>query len=485
MRRFLPTDHPNLFLPDWSRGAAFTAAAVLLSGCATIPDAASHAALPKPETLAASRSFAAPAADWPADAWWRAYADPQLDALMGEALAASPDLAVAEARLTKAEALADQARSALAPQLQLTGQVTAVKQSYNNGFPAAFVPKGYKNSARGALEAGYDLDLFGRNRAVLAAGLGEADAARADRAQARLTLTTALAAAYADLAQLYADRDAARDAQRIREDSARLIAQRAANGLENQGAAARAESGAAAARAQAAALDEAIALAGHRIAALTGAGPDRGLSISRPAVRLRSGFGLPADARASLLGRRPDVTAARLRVEAAAQRVKAARADFYPDVRLSAYLGRQSLGLDLFTKGGSVIGGVGPALNLPIFEGGRLRAAYRGADADYAQAVAAYQGALVRALNEVADAATSASALETRLAESRAALAGSQRAYDVALARYKGGLAAYLDVLSAEDALIANRRAVADLETRAFALDVALTRALGGGFTAA
>ena len=85
MRRFLPTDHPNLFLPDWSRGAACTAAAVLLSGCATIPDAASHAALPMPETLAASRSFAAPAADWPADAWWRAYADPQLDALMGEA----------------------------------------------------------------------------------------------------------------------------------------------------------------------------------------------------------------------------------------------------------------------------------------------------------------------------------------------------------------------------------------------------------------
>lgn len=467
------------------RGAAVAAAAALLTACAAIPDLPPGASLPAPDSLAASQTFAAPASDWPADAWWRAYGDPQLDALIGEALAGSPDLAAAEARARKADALAGQACSALLPQLELNAQLQSMKQSYNNGFPAEFVPHGYKDSARATIDFGYGLDLFGKNRASLAAGLGEADAARADLAAARLTLSTEVASAYADLAQLYADRDAALDALRIRTDSARLIAERADNGLENQGAVARAEAGAASARAEAAALDEALDLTRNRLAALVGAGPDRGRAVDRPQVQALKAFGLPQDLRASLIGRRPDVTAARLRAEAAAQRIKVAKAAFYPDIQLSAYLGRQSLGLDLFTKGGSVIGGVGPALNLPIFEAGRLRSAYRGAGADYDAAAAAYQGALVQALQEVADVAVSTRALETRLTESRAALAGTQRAYDVALARYKGGLATYLDVLSAEDALIASRRAVADLETRAFSLDVALTRALGGGFATA
>ncbi|MFN3524142.1 MAG: efflux transporter outer membrane subunit [Phenylobacterium sp.] len=467
------------------RSAAMAAAAALLSGCATVPDLPQGAALPAPESLAASRSFSAADADWPADAWWRAYGDPQLDALIGEALAGSPDLASAEARVRKAEALAGQARAALLPSLTLNGQVQSMKQSYNNGFPAAFVPHGYKDSTRATVDFAYEFDFFGKNRASLAAALGEADAARADQAAARLTLSTAVAGAYADLAQLYADQDAALDARRIREASAGLIAERAQNGLENQGAVAQAQAGAASARAEAAAIAESIDLTRNRIAALMGAGPDRGLAIQRPPAATLKAFGLPDDLRANLLGRRPDVTAARLRAEAAAQRVKAAKADFYPDVQLAAYLGRQSLGLDLFTKGGSVIGAVGPALSLPIFEGGRLRAAYRGADADYDAAVAAYQGTIVQALQDVADVAVSAKALETRLSESRAALDSAQRAYDVALARYKGGLATYLDVLTAEDALIANRRAVADLETRAFSLDVALARALGGGFAAA
>lgn len=470
------------FLLPMRRGAAVSAAAALLAGCAAIPTLPASPALPAAGTLAASQSFAAPVSDWPADAWWRAYGDDQLDALITQALADSPDMAAAEARVRKADALAGQARAALLPSLELNGQVQSVKQSYNNGFPAAFVPKGYKDSTRATVDFGYEFDFFGKNRAALKAGLGEAEAARADQAAARLTLSTAVAAAYADLAQLYADRDATLDAQRIREASAKLISERADNGLENQGAVARAEAGAASARADAAAIEESIGLTRNRIAALVGAGPDRGLTLQRPAVTELKAFGLPSDVRANLLGRRPDVTAARLRAEAAAQRIKVAKADFYPNIQLAAYLGRQSLGMDLFAKGGSVIGGVGPAFSLPIFEGGRLRSAYRGAGADYDAAVAAYQGTIVQALQDVADVAVSAKALETRLSESRSALDSAQRAYDVALSRYKGGLATYLDVLTAEDALIANRRAVADLETRAFSLDVALTRALGGGF---
>ena len=145
----------------------------------------------------------------------------------------------------------------------------------------------------------------------------------------------------------------------------------------------------------------------------------------------------------------------------------------------------QALGLDWLTRSGSDQGSIGPAVSLPIFDGGRLQGAYRGSRAEYDLAVASYDAVLVRALQETADAAASARALGGRLTASRQALAASRQAYDLAEARYRGGLMSYLDVLAAEDALIANRRAVADLESRAFSLDVALVKALGGGFRAA
>jgi outer membrane protein TolC len=176
--------------------------------------------------------------------------------------------------------------------------------------------------------------------------------------------------------------------------------------------------------------------------------------------------------------------AARLAAEAAGHRIKAAKADFYPNVNLVGFVGVQSLGLDMLAKSGSSLGAVGPAVSLPIFSGGRLEGAYRGARADYDAAVAAYDATLVQALRDVADAAVSSRALDARLAKSREAVAASQAAYDLSRDRYGRGLGTYLDVLAAEDALIADHRTLADLEIRAFALDVALVRALGGGFRA-
>ncbi|MGZ9098373.1 MAG: TolC family protein, partial [Brevundimonas sp.] len=161
-----------------------------------------------------------------------------------------------------------------------------------------------------------------------------------------------------------------------------------------------------------------------------------------------------------------------------------ARADFYPNVNLAAVVGLQSLGLGSLAESNSTFGSVGPAISLPIFSGGRLEGSYRGARAQYDAAVATYDETVAHAFKEVADSAVSARALDERLGKSREALAASQRAYDLTKQRYTQGLGTYLDVLSAEDALIANRRAVADLETRAFSLDVALIRALGGGYRA-
>ncbi|MBP6547041.1 MAG: efflux transporter outer membrane subunit, partial [Phenylobacterium sp.] len=343
----------------------------------------------------------------------------------------------------------------------------------------------YDNSARASLNLGYDLDLWGGKRAALAAAVGQAKAAEVDSQAARLAISAAVAEAYGDLAQAEADLDAARDALRIRQETSTLIDDRRNSGLEDRGALLRAQAGVASAKAQVAAIQESAALTRNRIAALLGAGPDRGLTIARPQVSNLKAFGLPADVRVALVGRRPDLASARLRAEAAGQKIKAAKADFYPNIQLSAYFGRQSLGLDAFTMKGSDIGGIGPAITLPIFNGGALRSAYGAAGADYDAAVADYDATLIRALREVADAAASAKALTERLGESRQALEASRRAHDIAVARYRGGLSTYLDVLTAQDALIVNQRAVADLQTRAFLLDIALTRALGGGFTAA
>jgi NodT family efflux transporter outer membrane factor (OMF) lipoprotein len=239
----------------------------------------------------------------------------------------------------------------------------------------------------------------------------------------------------------------------------------------------------AAAEADLLALDEQIVLQRHRIAALLGAGPDRGLTLTRPAINLAQPLGLPQELSAELLGRRPDIVAARLRAEAAARRIDQATAAFYPNVNLVAFVGVQSLGLDQLTKHGSSIGSVGPALSLPIFDGGRLRSQLRGSEAEYAQAVASYDQAVVQALQEVADAAASRRSLGGQLARTDDAVNAARESWRIQHNRYSGGLATYLDVLAAEDVLLANLRTQTDLQSRSFTLDVALVRALGGGYT--
>ena len=465
--------------------ALLLASALALPACAAAPDLGTapplgSKALASPQ--ASLQASAGPSSPWPADAWWRNYGDAQLNALIDDALSGAPDMAQAAARVRSAQAIVQQTGAARLPSLTANGRANEVKQSQNNGVPAAFVPDGWQDSGQASLDLSWDLDFWGKNRKALDAALSSAEAAKADAAAARLTLSTAVASAYGDFARLHADRDAAEDAMKARTATLQLIAQRAGEGLETQAAVKRAEAGQASAAADLAATDEQLALTRNRIAALVGQGPDRGQALRRPAQPTLRAFGLPQDLQADLLGRRPDLTAARLRAEAAASRVGVAKADFYPNVRLTGLIGFQSLGLDMLTKAGSAYGNVGPAISLPIFTGGRLQGAYRGARAEYDLAVATYDATLVRALNDVADVAASQGALGARLDRSREAYTASDAAYRLAVTRYRGGLSTYLDVLSAEDALITSRRAVADLETRAFTLDVALAKALGGGF---
>ncbi|KZE83685.1 efflux transporter outer membrane subunit [Chromobacterium subtsugae] len=467
------------FFPPRPLSIGLLAALALLGGCAAVPDMGPAPQIKPLQPYQNTQSLPSEQGQWAAGQWWRKYGDAQLNKLMDEALSQAPDLAAARARVERAEGLAQQAGAARLPSADLNAAINRDKQSYNNGMPA---PIGFNSSGRATLDFSYELDFWGKNRASVAAATSELTAARADSAQARLMLTTSLAAGYAELARLFAERDAAAQALDVRSHTAQLMSERQRQGMETLGSARQAESREAAARADLAAADENIVLQRHSLAALIGAGPDRGLAIARPAAGLFREQRLPDTLAAELLGRRPDLAAARLRAEAAAKRIDAAEAQFYPNVNLTAFVGAQSLGLGLFDKAGSGIAGVGPAINLPIFRGGQLQGQYRAARGDYDAAVASYDAALSQALRETADAVASQAALTPQLEQRRLALQTADEAYRVSQNRYQGGLANYLDVLNAEDGVIASRRSLAALDARRFALDVALIKALGGGY---
>ena len=468
-----------------SRYAVLLAGALLTSACASIPDLG-----PKPMPRAASefvadKSFAAPRSEWPADGWWRGYGDAQLNQIMEQGLAGSPDLAAASARLRAAEGYAQQANAATKPRVDGFAIPELAKQSENTETPSAAVPDGWNDRSALGVSFSLDLDLWGKNRAASRAAKAEARSARYEFDEARLAITTGIASTYAKLASLYAQRDSIEAAIEIRSKSADLTKERVDIGLDTQAEARQATARVAQSRADLEATDEAIELTKNALAELVGAGPDRALSIGRPGVAMLKAQGIPADASTNLVGRRADIAALRARVEAAAEQIKVARASFYPSINLTALVGLQSFGLGNLLSGGSTVGSVAPAVSLPIFHGGALQGQYRGRRGQYDEAVALYDASVIKALRQTADAVTSQKKLVSRLSESRSALADFRDAHRLARLRYEQGLSTYLDVLSAEEGVVEAQLQVSELETRAFTLDVQLVRALGGGFTAA
>ena len=465
----------------WVAGAPL--AALLLSGCASTPQLGPRPSIRQPDTIATGRSLPEiETADWPDDSWWTRFGDPQLDALIAEGLQNSPDVAAALARFRNASAMAQVAGAAGLPTLDIEAEASADKQSYNNGFPKEFLPKGFRPNARLAANFGFDLDLWGRNRAALAAATSEARAIAIEGRQAQLMLTSGIADAYVDLGRLYEERDVRQAALDLRQATRKLVSDRMANGLENRGNLRQAEAQVATARSELAGAEQNLTLRRHQISALLGAGPDRGLEIGRPDLDRAGMIGLPPGVTTELVGRRPDIAAARARVEAEASRIAVAHADFFPAIRLNALIGLQSLGIGNLFESDSTVGSVGPALSLPIFRGGALQGRYRSARAGYDEAVADYDRVVLDAYRQVADAVTSRARVSERLADARSALDASQEAYHIARLRYEGGLSTYLDVLLVEDRLLQARVAVSGLDANARTQDIALVRALGGGF---
>lgn len=463
--------------------AGLLLAATLFSGCASMAGLETRATPADSNRLAAGQSLATTAlspAAWPRTDWWTRFRDPQLDRLMDEALAGNPTLHVAAARARKALAQAQITQSAQFPQLNGDSAITRQRFPEHGLVPP---PYGGTWKTQAQLEATlrYDLDLWGGNQAAYDSALGAAKAAEIDAFAARLALSVNIAQAYVQLERAYLQLDVANKTLADREQVHRLTLDRFNAGIDSQLAVKQSEAGLPAAREQIAQLQEVIGLTRNQLAALTGQGPDRGLALVRPALTTPSEPVIPASLPADLLGRRPDIVAQRWRVEAARRDIDVAKAQFYPNVNLAAFIGFQSIGLSEFLKTGSRTLGAGPAITLPIFDGGRLRGQLAGKNADYDAAVEIYNQTLVEALHDVVDQLTSFRSLTEQHRQQVLAQATAQEAYDLALLRFREGVGSYLEVLAAESQLLNQQALAVDLRARDMILSINLARALGGG----
>ena len=477
----------GLATPATAALAVVSAAVVLmLGGCA------SPGTLPEPLALRPALSVglqAGPTAEarteFPSAQWWRELGDPALDGLVERALADQPSLAAAGARLARAAAAADGMQAALGPQVGLGLDLTRQRFTETGLYPPVLAG-GVHNSGNLQVSASLELDFFGRHNAALQAALGQQQAARADLQAARVLLAANVARGYVALARLASLRQIAERTLAQRQATLDLTLSRVQAGLDTRVEQRQAEAGLPDARAQIQGIDGQMALARHQLAVLSGQAP-QALDGLVPAPLLSSIAPLraahpPEHISADLLGRRADVVAARWRVEAAVQDMALARTQFYPDINLVGFIGLNALGLDRLWSTGSRNLGAGPALRLPLFDGGRLRANLRGRAADADAAVAAYNGAVLAAAHEVADAAASWRSLDRQQAEQAQALAISESAYDLAGQRYRAGLGNYLVVLSTETGLLAQRSQHVDLQARTLDAQLLLMRALGGGW---
>lgn len=465
---------------------ALVSAMLALTGCVSMGPQPQLARLNDDAAANSSRaigSLTTEAAAWPVQDWWRAYRDPQLDRLVEGARAASPTIAGALARVRQAAALEGMAASALRP--QANASVRSARQRYSeNGS----VPKPLAGSWQWVNDAsvnlGYELDFWGKNAASVAAAAGRVNARQAEAQAASLAVSTAMVQAYLRLNHLYAQRDLAEQELRQRSRILQLVQQRVSAQLDSQAELKQAEIGVPSARGQVAALDEAIALTRGQIAALGAQGQDAADGIARPQLHQDRPGGAPADIPAALLGRRPDLVALRWQVEAASGEIDVAKAQFYPTVNLSLSGGLASLGFDRLLQGGSRSFAAGPLVTLPLLDGGRLRSNLAARSAEFDIAAENYNAAVIEALRDVTAQLTSLRWLGDRAREQEQALAAAEQAYDLAEQRYRAGLGNFLQVLVAETQVVAQRRAGAELDARAYELDVNLMRALGGGYQA-
>jgi NodT family efflux transporter outer membrane factor (OMF) lipoprotein len=457
--------------------AVVSTAVLVLAGCAT----PGVQAPPAERATAAQVGLADDRQTTVVDAqWWHQFGDAQLDAVVAQALAGSPSLAAATARVAKAQAVVSATRGAADPQVSFDASVVRQRLTENGLYPPPYGGM-VLNSGDADFKFFWDLDLWGRNRADLEAALGSARAAQADADVAAQQLATQVVRTYFTLARLGSQREVAQRTLEQREQLYTLTRQRVGAGLDTVVELRQSEGAMPETRAQIEALAEQIDLARHLLAALTAQGPQTYAALAPTLAQLHVSP-QPPMLGADLLARRPEVAAALARVEAASHQVESQRTRFYPDISLSAFAGLSAINLQDLSNLNSRVWGFGPALHLPIFEGGQLRAQLKGKAADRDAAIAAYNQSVIDAVHEAADAASSAASVGRQRAEQERALESAVAGYDAARQRYAQGLSSQLTVLNAETQWLTQRRLEVDLRYRTLDVQAQLMKSLGGGW---
>ncbi|MBP5087222.1 efflux transporter outer membrane subunit, partial [Pseudomonas chlororaphis] len=397
-----------------------------------------------------------------------------------EALHDSPDMQIASARAHQASAAAYAADAARMPTLDASGSVSRSRLARSQD-PSG---QGDNYSTLRSLTANfnYTFDLWGGQRDTWEAALGQARAAEIDRQAAQLTLAADVARAYSDLGQAHIVHDLADEDLKRTRQMLELSQKRLSSGIDSQYQYQQTESLEASSEASLIDAEKNLQSAKIALAVLLGKGPDRGNEIARPKVLQASAVALPSVLPAELLGRRPDLVAARWRVEAASKSIDAGKTNFYPNLNLSAAAGTQALLGDAMFGSASRFFNIAPTVSLPIFDGGRLRADLDARDADYDLAVAQYNKSLVTALGDVSDTISQLRDIGRQIAAQQHATDIAQDSYDTVVQRYGSGIGNYLDVLSIEQQLLQAQRQLATLNAQQIDLSIQLMQALGGGF---
>ena len=452
---------------------------LMLSACVSSPSTTPQVATVAPETL----GLGADAAPLASDNWWSAFNDPQINRLVAVMEKDSPTLAGALARMRSAQAELSVNEAADLPQVSLDGNEQRLQLSKDY-----IIPPPYAGTWRwmGQLSANltWNLDFWGKQAALIEKARDKAQAAALDAAAARLALSGALAQSYVALMLTWQEGDIADASVAERTQILSLTQSRFDSGLENESAVEQAKALLSDAKvsAQRIAVQRDVNI--HALVALTGQGAVAYAEITRPMPKLDAVLPLPASLPADLLSRRPDILAARARIDAATKSREAAHADFYPDINLTALIGFQAIGLANLLSANSFTVGAGPAIHLPIFDAGKIRAQYAGATADLDEAVAEYNGTVLNAIKQTADALSQVKGLQGQLRDQQEALASATRAYDLAAERYRLGLAPQIPVLNAEASLLSAREQMAALAAQSVTQRVTLLLSVGGSFRA-
>lgn len=477
------------------RAALTLAVALTLAGCTFAPQKLPHPALRDDVPLAGLQGTAT--AGWPATDWWLGYDDPQLDELMATALSQSPDLMQAQSRLHTAEQSVKLAAAQAGLSINGSAQVARQRISEHGLMPPQLLGFTWYNQADIGVQFEYDFDWWGKKRAAIESALDQAHAAEAQRSAAALTIQNAVADTYfgwlADEARLALDRQLLAVQQRLLS----IAELRVKQGVDLPDSVPEARARIAGVEQAQTALESSAKIRKVALAALLGMAPEQLRALSPRALPAIRG-GLPDGAKLDLIARRPDIAASRWQVESALKQTDEARAQFFPDISITALVGLSSTNQGtpaLFGGGGSGTGNLGnvfgagsrvfgltPALHLPIFEGGRLKAAYGISRAQLDDAVAQYNASVFHAAREVASQALAAEQLAATRRLQAQQVDADERLSDTARSRLQRGVTDARESLAAQAQWLQQRDQAVALHAQALSTDLDLIKALGGGY---